>query len=319
VTGKRHRAVGLLPLILLGAACASTRTVRVSSTPAARIYDDSQLCVVCEKTPCRVTISRSTCFFFDSSSGFVTLRAVFDDQASQLVVARTCGLEEEQELRFACEADACEPPPAVYRRIDHAAPCTLASPLEEGTARRLAAQQKASHKEEDRLRHRGGSSAGDAYGELGFAVAVLQLGVGALALAVPDFAYRFSTEGGRSGLVWELPVEWTVAGGSLALGFSAAASYFPGSGQAAGKVDLRFWPVFMAGHRVDLGLAAGAFAGDGAGPRAEARLRFHPFRSELRLLSIFVAQSYERDLRADRHVGQLSVGLEMPITFGPVY
>ena len=319
MTGKRHRAAAVITLVVLGAACASTRTVRVSSTPAARIYDDSQLCVVCEQTPCRVTFSRATCFFFDSSSGFIRLRAVFDAQASQLIVARTCGLEEEQELRFACDANACKPPPAVYRRSDVAAPCTQAGPLEEGTARRLAAQRRASRKEEERLRHGGGSSGGHAYGELGFAVAMLQLGTGALAVAVPDFAYRFSAGGGRSGLVWELPVEWTVASGSLALGFSAAMSYFPGSGQAAGKIDLRFWPVFMVGHRLDLGLAAGAFAGDGTGPRAEVRLRFHPFRSELRMLSIFVAQSYERDLRANRHAGQLSVGLEMPVTFGPVY
>jgi hypothetical protein len=319
VTRKRHRAAAVLLFVVLGAACASTRTVRVSSTPAARIYDDSQLCVVCEQTPCRVTISRATCFFFDSSSGFVTLRAVFDDRTSQPLIARTCELEAEEELRFDCEGGACEPPPVVYRAADRASrACTLGSPLEEGTARRLAAQQKASRKEKEE-EHAGVGAAGDPYGELGFAVAMLQLGTGALAAAVPDFAYRFSTGGGRSGLVWELPVEWTVAQGSLALGLSAAVAYFPGSGQATGKVDLRFWPVFMAGHHVDLGLAAGAFLGDGAGPRVEARLRVHPFRSELSMLSLFVAQSYERDLRADRNLGQLSVGLEMPITFGPVY
>jgi hypothetical protein len=109
----------------------------------------------------------------------------------------------------------------------------------------------------------------------GFTEELELLGAGMLALAVPDYACRFSTAVGRSCLVWELPVQLTVAGGSMAIGVSGAAAYFAGDGQAVGKLDLRYWTLFIAGHRVDLGLAAGGFVGDGVGQPAEPHLRFH--------------------------------------------
>jgi hypothetical protein len=315
VRPRRRRTAGVAVLAIIVAACASSRTVSVSSTPPARIYDNNHMCVVCEQTPCRVTISRETCFFFDSSSGYVQLRAIFPDRSSQVIIARTCELKPDEELHFECPGVNCGPTPRFYPTdVDQRPMCDLNGPLEESAARRLAAEKESRRSES--ISH---SGKGESYGDLAFAALMLQLGAGALALAVPDYAYRFSKSSSHSGLAWELPIEWTVADGSMALGVSAAAAYFPGASQTTGKLDLRFWPIFMAGHRVDLGLAGGAFLGDGAGPRAEVRLRFHPLGAELRMLSLFVAQSYERDMRAKRDIGQLSLGIEMPITFGPVY
>jgi hypothetical protein len=153
-------------------------------------------------------------------------------------------------------------------------------------------------------------------GEIGVAYALTVVGVGTLGLAIPDYAYRFSSSHGMHGMAWELPVETPLGGADMAVGLNVGLAYFPGPGATVGKAELRFWPLYHPRGLLDLGVAAGGFIGDGAGPRGEVRLRVHPIGAELRFVTLFVAQAYEYDVRNSRHLGQTSAGIEVPITFG---
>jgi hypothetical protein len=264
-----------------------------------------------------MTFSRQTCFFFDSSSGFTILRAVFDDGRSMRLIERTCDIGSNETIRFDRNDGVTEPPSSAQVPEPERRACAGEGlPMEENAARRFAAAQKEERASRESERTRSGSSSGNGMGDLGVAYALTVVTVGALGLAIPDYAYRFSSARGMHGVSWELPVETPLGGADMALGLNVGLAYFPGPGATVGKAELRFWPLYHPRGLLDLGVAAGGFIGDGAGPRGEVRVRVHPIGAELWFLSLFVAQAYEYDVRNTRHLGQTSVGIEIPITVG---
>ena len=97
---------------ILATACASTRTVRIESTPPARVINDQAGCLICDQTPCNFTFSRQTCTgLFDSSSGYLIIRAVLDAERSVVIAYRTCEIERDEVLRFDFATATTTPPP----------------------------------------------------------------------------------------------------------------------------------------------------------------------------------------------------------------
>lgn len=72
--------------------CATQRTVRIESSRPARVLDRGT--TVCARTPCDFTYSRETCFFFDSSTGFVVLEGLDAQGNRTRVVWVTCRAKE---------------------------------------------------------------------------------------------------------------------------------------------------------------------------------------------------------------------------------
>jgi hypothetical protein len=111
----RLARLGVLAALAGGlGACASTRTVTLASSRPAAVYYDAGLCRLCEQTPCRMTFSRETCWLFDSSSGFIRLRAITADGQSMSLIPVTCDLKSDEVLTFDFAKGRVEPAPTVY-------------------------------------------------------------------------------------------------------------------------------------------------------------------------------------------------------------
>ena len=152
------------------------------------------------------------------------------------------------------------------------------------------------------------------------------------AVAVP--AYTFATDGSHveHGLVWNLSFDlptthWasyfalgrgppaTVARAPFQLNLAASFAWFPTNGELVGRAALRSRvfsltlpnnPALSFAH-VSVGL--GVFVNrDGPGPRAELKIRF----GHLAWGGVAVAVGYQPSLAVNRHVGDLSIGVEAP-------
>lgn len=95
------------PLTLLAVsltACGGTRTIRIESSPPAKILDGAA--VACPTTPCEWSFSRETCWGFDSSLGYFRLVAVSQDgRELSSPMLRTCGVKRGTRLSFRFETD----------------------------------------------------------------------------------------------------------------------------------------------------------------------------------------------------------------------
>ncbi len=80
------------------AACTQSVTLHVTSDVPARLSHDTGS--PCEALPCELTISRETCFFFDSSSGYVALTAETASQRLQAPFMVTCDIPQGRRLNF---------------------------------------------------------------------------------------------------------------------------------------------------------------------------------------------------------------------------
>jgi hypothetical protein len=81
-------------------ACAGARIIHIESNRPARIFDWGGD-LVCDSPPCSWSVSRETCWLFDSSSGYVILRAQTPDGISMTTPAMVvCDIEEGTVVRF---------------------------------------------------------------------------------------------------------------------------------------------------------------------------------------------------------------------------
>ena len=85
---------------VLLAGCASSRTMRFESSVPASVQDSGGK-VLCVSTPCDWRLSRETCGFFDSSSGWLKVSGVAAD-GSRLDAPplKTCAVREGTVVRF---------------------------------------------------------------------------------------------------------------------------------------------------------------------------------------------------------------------------
>jgi len=110
-------AVATLSFCITG--CGSSRTLKIESTLAAEIQDNSGA-IRCAATPCEVEISRQTCGLMDSSSGFVVLTATArNGTALRSAPMETCGINNGSRVRFVFPEDAARTDCTV-QYFDHA-------------------------------------------------------------------------------------------------------------------------------------------------------------------------------------------------------
>ena len=73
----------LMIACLLLTACSSSRRVIIDSSQTARIDNASASCMICEQTPCTLTFTRKTFQLFDSSAGYMGIKAILPDGKCQ--------------------------------------------------------------------------------------------------------------------------------------------------------------------------------------------------------------------------------------------
>lgn len=106
--------------------------MRLESSRPARILDAAGGEVLCAFTPCRWSLSRETCWLFDSSSGFLRLRARAEDGAEiDSPAMRTCSVQEGTKVFFefpAAEGQACAVTIEEKGRKSRFADCSVRTP-----------------------------------------------------------------------------------------------------------------------------------------------------------------------------------------------
>ncbi len=80
--------------------CSSTRSIIIESSRPVRIDNAQKNCIICRSTPCAYTFSRETCWGYDSSSGYIMLKAVTEDGLSKSIALKTCDIEENERVFF---------------------------------------------------------------------------------------------------------------------------------------------------------------------------------------------------------------------------